>query len=62
MKNRKLKKSIENGLIMLQLTLIIFLGAEITDTRLYILSKIIILLVILLNHYIIVKYGRLYEG
>lgn len=61
MKNRKLKKSIENALIMLQLTLILFLSAEITDTRLYILSKIIILLVILINHYIIVKYGRLYE-
>lgn len=61
MKNRKLKKSIENALIMLQLTLIIFLGAEITDTRFFILSKIIILFIILINHYIIVKYGRLYE-
>ena len=61
MKNRKLKKSIENALIVLQLTLILFLSAEITDTRLFILLKIIILSVILLNHYIIVKYGRLYE-
>lgn len=61
MKNRKLKKSIENALIMLQLTLILFLSAEITDTGMFILSKLIILFIILINHYIIVKYGRLYE-
>lgn len=61
MKNRKLKKSVENALIMLQLTLILFLSAEITDTRMFILSKMIILFIILINHYIIVKYGRLYE-
>ena len=61
MKRIYLKKWITNLILMMQMLLFIMLGSDCESTTLFITSKIIILLIIYMNHLIITNYTRLYE-
>ena len=57
---RYLKNSVENLIIFIQCLLFMLLGSETEDLRLFIISKIVIMIVFLINHLILVKYSKLY--
>ena len=61
MKRIYLKKWITNLILMIQMLLFIMLGSDCESTTLFITSKIVILLIIYMNHLIIKNYTRLYE-
>ena len=61
MKRIYLKKWITNLILMMQMLLFIMLGSDCESTCLFITSKIVILLIMYMNHLIIKKYTRLYE-
>ena len=61
MKRIYLKKWITNLILMMQILLFIMLGSDCESTTLFITSKIVILLIIYMNHLIIKNYTRLYE-
>lgn len=61
MKKFYLKKWITNLILMMQMLLFIMLGSDCENTILFITSKIVILLIMYMNHLIIKKYTRLYE-
>ena len=61
MKRIYLKKWITNLILMMQMLLFIMLGSDCESTTLFITSKIVILLIIYMNHLIIKNYTRLYE-
>lgn len=62
MKKRYLKGWVEYLLITIQCLLVILLGSETEDLKLFILSKIIFMIIFLINHLILLKYSRLYES
>lgn len=62
MKKRYLKRCVEYLLIIIQCLLVILLGSETEDLKLFIISKIIFMILFLINHLILVKYSRLYES
>lgn len=57
----KLKKIFVNMIIIFQLINIMLLGSECDDLKLFIISKIIIMLLMLINHYILTKYSDIYK-
>ena len=61
MKRIYLKKWITNLILMIQMFLFTMLGSDCESTSLFIISKIVILLIIYMNHLIIKKYTRFYE-
>ena len=61
MKRIYLKKWITNLILMMQMLLFIMLGSDCESTTLFITSKIVILLIMYMNHLIIKNYTRLYE-
>lgn len=61
MKRIYLKKWIANLILMMQMLLFIMLGSDCENTTLFIISKIVILLIMYMNHLIIKNYTRLYE-
>lgn len=61
MKRIYLKKWVTNLILMIQMLLFIMLGSDCESTTLFITSKIVILLIIYMNHLIIKNYTRLYE-
>lgn len=61
MKRIYLKKCITNLIVMMQMLLFIMLGSDCESTSLFITSKIVILLIMYMNHLIIKNYTRLYE-
>lgn len=62
MKNKVIfKKWVEYILLTIQCILILILGAECNNFIIFILSKVIALLIIYMNHKLIIKYTRLYE-
>lgn len=61
MKRIYLKKWIANLILMMQMLLFIMLGSDCENTTLFITSKIVILLIMYMNHLIIKNYTRLYE-
>ena len=61
MKRIYLKKWITNLILMMQMLLFIMLGSDCESTSLFITSKIVILLIMYMNHLIIKNYTRLYE-
>lgn len=62
MKKRYLKGWVEYLLISIQCILVMLLGSETEDLKIFIISKIIFMIVFLINHLILIKYGRLYES
>lgn len=62
MKKRYLKGWVEYLLISIQCLLVMLLGSETEDLKLFIISKIIFMIVLLINHLILAKYGKLYES
>lgn len=61
MKKRYLKKWVEYILLTMQFILIIILGGESDNLSVFIISKLIALTLLFLNHLILVKYTKLYE-
>ena len=61
MKKIYLKKWIEYILLTIQFMLILILGAESDNLSVFIISKLIALTLLFLNHLILVKYTKLYE-
>ena len=62
MKNKVIfKKWVEYILLTVQCILILILGAECNNFIIFMLSKVIALLIIYMNHKLIIKYTRLYE-
>ena len=61
MKRIYLKKWITNLILFIQMFLFIMLGSDCESTSLFITSKIVILLIMYMNHLIIKNYTRLYE-
>lgn len=57
----KLRKWVENLLVIIQLILIILLSAEVENMSLFVLSKIVIFVGMMLNHKIIIKYTNFYN-
>ena len=54
----QLKKNITALLIAIQFILIILLSAEVEDLTTFIISKLIMLTILIINHLIIKKYGN----
>lgn len=61
MKRIYLRKWLTNLIVMIQMLLFIILGSDCESTSLFIISKIVILLIMYMNHLIIKNYTRLYE-
>lgn len=61
MKRIYLRKWLTNLIVMIQMLLFIMLGSDCESTSLFIISKIVILLIMYMNHLIIKNYTRLYE-
>ena len=57
----KLKKWVEYTIIFIQMILFVLLGSDCENTKLFIYSKIIILIIFGFNHMILKRYSRLYE-
>lgn len=61
MKKAKLKNWVVNLILITQCVLFIFLGAECNNLKIYLLSKIIIFIIMIINHLILYKYSNLFE-
>lgn len=61
MKKRYLKKWVEYGIIIIQFILIMILSADSDNINVFIISKIIVLLILYINHLILKNYTRLYN-
>lgn len=61
MKKRYLKKWVEYILLTIQFMLILIIGGESDNLTVFIISKLIALILLFLNHLILVKYTKLYE-
>lgn len=61
MKKRYLKKWVEYGIIIIQFILIMILSADSDNFNVFIISKIIVLLILYINHLILKNYTRLYN-
>lgn len=56
-----LKKWVEYILLTIQFMLILILGAESDNFIIFLISKLITLVLFIVNHLILVKYTKLYE-
>lgn len=61
MKRIYLRQWLTNLIVMIQMLLFIILGSDCESTSLFIISKIVILLIMYMNHLIIKNYTRFYE-
>ena len=61
MKKRYLKKWVEYVLLTIQFMLILIIGGESDNLSVFIISKLIALVLLFLNHLILLKYTKLYE-
>jgi len=62
MKKRVLKKWLENLIIVIQVILIMLLGAECDNLAIFFISKLIFVSIFLLNHLILCKFTDLFDG
>ena len=60
MKKRYLKNWIVNLLFIIQVLLVLLLASDTTNLSLFIISKIIMLTIFLINHFILYKYSKLF--
>lgn len=56
-----LKKWVEVAIIFIQVILFMIVGSECDDLKIFIVSKIIVLVIFFVNHLILVKYTKLYD-
>lgn len=59
MKKRYLKKWVEVVIIFIQVILFIILGSDCDDLKIFSVSKIIVLIIFVINSKILFKYSRL---
>lgn len=57
----KLKKWMINFIILLQCLYFMLLASDCDDLKLFIISKIAIMIAMLINHYILYKYSNLFK-
>lgn len=58
---RYLKTYIQNMIILFQLALIMLFSIETTDLKLFVISKIIIVSVFVINHMNLKRYSKLFD-
>ena len=63
MSDRKeyLKKWVEVVIVFIQVILFMILAGDCDDLKIFIVSKIIVLIIFFVNHLILVKYTKLYD-
>jgi len=57
MREKHFKGSIELLLIIIQMLLIVILGSEVDDLKIFFVSKILFLTLFIINHKLLCKYG-----
>lgn len=57
MRRKHFKGSIELLLVIIQMLLIVILGSEVDDLKIFYISKILILTLFIINHRLLCKYG-----
>lgn len=58
---KKLKKWVVDVIILIQIILFMLLGAEVDNFKMFVISKIICIVLLLINHLILTKYSNIYE-
>lgn len=58
---KKLKKWVVDVIILIQIILFMLLGAEVDNFKMFVISKIICVVLLLINHLILTKYSNIYE-
>lgn len=61
MKKRYLKNWVVNLLFIIQMLLVLLLASDTTNLTLFVVSKIIMLAIFLINHFILYKYSKLFK-
>ena len=61
MKKIYLKKWVEVVIVFIQVILFMILAGDCDDLKIFIVSKIIVLIIFFVNHLILVKYTKLYD-
>ena len=61
MKKRYLKKWVVNLLLIVQVMLVLLLAGDTSNLTIFIISKIILLTIFLINHFILYKYSKLFR-
>lgn len=61
MKKRYLKNWVVNLLLVVQVMLVLLLAGDTSNLTIFIISKIILLTIFLINHFILYKYSKLFR-
>ena len=61
MKKRYLKNWVVNLLVIIQIMVVLLLSSDTSNLTLFIISKIILLTIFLINHFILYKYSKLFR-
>lgn len=61
MKKRYLKNWVVNLLFIIQMLIVLLLSSDTSNLTLFIVSKIILLAIFLINHFILYKYSKLFK-
>lgn len=61
MKKRYLKKWVVNLLLIIQVLLVLLLASDTSNLKIFIISKIIMLAIFLINHFILCNYSKLFR-
>lgn len=61
MKKRYLKNWVVNLLLVVQVMLVLLLAGDTSNLTIFIISKIILLAIFLINHFILYKYSKLFR-
>lgn len=61
MKKRYLKNWVVNLLFIIQMLLVLLLASDTTNLTLFIISKIIMLTIFLINHFVLCNYSKLFR-
>lgn len=61
MKKRYLKNWVVNLLVIIQIMVVLLLSSDTSNLTLFIISKIILLAIFLINHFILYKYSKLFK-
>lgn len=61
MKKRYLKNWVVNLLVIIQIMVVLLLSSDTSNLTLFIISKIILLAIFLINHFILYKYSKLFR-
>lgn len=61
MKKRFLKNWVVNLLVIIQMMVVLLLSSDTSNLTLFVISKIILLAIFLINHFILYKYSKLFR-